>query len=89
MTREEVRTIVAGIIGDNNAIKMPPHPNGIQLEWNPKDWMKVEDVLNSIRKRLVGSGYELCENKKHAMIVPAPKTEPVVTNQQGKNAKRR
>ena len=88
MTLEKVKTIVEEIIGDNDMIRMPPHPSGIQLEWEPEDWMRVEDVLNTVRKRLDGSGYVLRKNKKHAMIVPIRKRESVATDKRSINAKR-
>ena len=88
MTLEKVKTIIEEIIGDNDAIRMPPHPNGIQLEWNPKDWKKVEDVVIALEKRLKNVGYTLRKSASHAIILPVPKREPVATDQKEKNAKR-
>ena len=87
MTHEKVKTIVEEIIGDNTAIRMPPRPNGIQLEWNSKDWAKVEDVIIALEKKLKKVEYVLRKATSHAIIIPAPKVKLVATDQRSKNAK--
>ena len=88
MMLEELKNMVEEIIGDNGAMKMLLRQNGIQLEWNSKDWAKVEDVIFSIKETIKGTGYMININTRHAIILPASKVERMATDQNGRNTKR-
>ena len=88
MTTENVKEMIAGIIGGNEAITMPQRSNGIQLEWNSKDWVKVEDVIISLEKKLKKTGYVLRKARSCAIVLPASKMDLLAPDQKGNNAKR-